>query len=647
MDYHVAHQGQNLGVLPLDEIRRRRHTGALGPDAKLWQPGLTDWTPIDQILGAPLPAARTVSASRPFRWLWFGVVLGVFVIVGCLTAWWIVRNSQHSPNFIAQPAPTNTPTAPVKKRSASSSPDPAVIAAEKAAAEAAARERIADFPGTDRDGTSLVRIIAPRPDSRTYLTRLPADRAFRVRQYQQAYLRDGTPAPDPATEIQVREFFELWLDYHFSHAAAFSFESAQRRNQLQTQLYLASPPLPDALLQHTLVLNAELPREARARALENVLSLYANSAHRPYPRFNATIELANALGKDSPRLTELDQAALAHLRAALTAGHLIPDDQEILAESLVVGWAKRFSKRNSAALHELFEAQGPDWAWLSLVIDGELHLDAAWAARGGGYADTVTPAGWTTFAEELTAADAAYTAAWRLAPTRPLAPARLTYIAMGRSREDEMVRWFERTLDAQIDFLEVWASFTHALLPRWHGSHLALLRLARFSLDTRRFDTLVPYQITRIVDRLQDDLKLPFEQHLYAHPDVWPLYREMYEGYIAAPDRRGIERVWRCDYAVLAYLAGHLDVARAQLEAVAWQTAPASLEGWNADTTGAFAAIGALTGPDAARVRTAEDYWKANQRPPAAEIYRSLLETSPNPHTRELAQLRLRQNDSP
>jgi GYF domain 2 len=641
MQYHVSQHGQNLGQLSVEEIRQRRQSGELGPEAHLWQQGMAGWLPIDRVLTPPalppaLPPLRTAAPVAPAKarsalWVWLAVIASLAVCIGLvvLAGWWSLKLQQ-------------------KFRAAAVA---AAASAEKSAAATAqtvpepAFDLENDFPGTDRDGVSLVRLIAARPESRTQRSRSATERAFRAHQYQEAYVRDGVPCADPAMEAAAREFYELWLDKRFGLSANFSDAAALRLNELQTKLDTASPPVADALLRHTLTLNAYPAREARARALDEVLALYAKSRHRPYPRFNATVELANALGEKSPRIAELDEAALGYLRAALEAGHLLPSDQETLGESLSLGWGSRFRARNIDALHALVLAQGPSWAWLERVLAGEAHVQAAWAARGSGYANTVNEQGWAIFAERLTQADTCYTEAWRLAPERALAPSRLIYVAMGRSREEEMVRWFERALDAQIDYPNAWSNFGFALRPRWHGSHNAMLRLARVALDAKRYDTTIPLQVNELLSDFHQDLKLPFGQHLYAHPALWPMIREMYEGYIAAPDRVGKEASWRCEYAIAAYLAGRLDVARAQLDAVGWKTGSGNLSGWQADVSGAYAAIGALTGPDAVRVREAEEAWRGDKRVAAVEIYRALLETTSDEHTRELAQLRIRQQN--
>jgi hypothetical protein len=52
---HVARQGQQLGILPLEEINRRIAHGELAPTDLGWHPGLANWQALSTISGVVVP----------------------------------------------------------------------------------------------------------------------------------------------------------------------------------------------------------------------------------------------------------------------------------------------------------------------------------------------------------------------------------------------------------------------------------------------------------------------------------------------------------------------------------------------------------------------------------------------------------------
>jgi hypothetical protein len=182
-------------------------------------------------------------------------------------------------------------------------------------------------------------------------------------------------------------------------------------------------------------------------------------------------------------------------------------------------------------------AGGKSFEWLTHVFEGEYRVMEAWKERGGGYAPTVSEKGWEGFATHSAAARKNFTRAWELRPDLPLAPSRMIYVAMGDSGAEEMRVWFDRTIAAQVDYPKAWSDMRWGLRPRWHGSLEAMLALGKTAVDTGRFDTDVPRKFLDLVSDLESELKVPFGQHLYGRPDIWPECVRMYEGYIAAPSQ--------------------------------------------------------------------------------------------------------------
>lgn len=95
-------------------------------------------------------------------------------------------------------------------------------------------------------------------------------------------------------------------------------------------------------------------------------------------------------------------------------------------------------------------------------------------------------------------------------------------------------------------------------------------------------------------------------QHLYGREDLRPAFQEMYEGYIREPKQERYRDGWRTAYLALAYLGGHYEVAREQLEQLHWKPAQRNLMGWRMDLSLLAPEVAARTGPAAAEIQQAE-----------------------------------------
>src|SRR5947208_3580152 len=59
--------------------------------------------------------------------------------------------------------------------------------------------------------------------------------------------------------------------------------------------------------------------------------------------------------------------------------------------------------------------------------------------------------------------------------------------------KEELRRWFDRSVGADMDFYDAYHRLLWALRPRWGGSHEQMLQFADECLRTGRFDTCLPY----------------------------------------------------------------------------------------------------------------------------------------------------------
>ncbi len=270
--------------------------------------------------------------------------------------------------------------------------------------------------------------------------------------------------------------------------------------------------------------------------------------------------------------------------------------------------------------------------WYAHVLRGRLAVDEAWKARGSGYANTVSRTGWEGFARQLQVARKEYVAAWRRHPELPEAAAAMIDVAKGGGAgPGETPRlWFDRAVVAQFDYPPAYDKLAWALMPRWGGSHEAMLALARECLATQRFDTSVPLQYYLIVRFLaqQDD-----------QPGIWDDPRVQQEldtataGLVAAAPES--ERVrWQLVRAQVlgqigrvsdAYplVQGPLDAEDVQWLGNTLSVDPQSVVGY----------VRALGGPDD-HARRAKQAHESGDAATALKLYRAAGQQSDDPHVR-------------
>ncbi len=169
--------------------------------------------------------------------------------------------------------------------------------------------------------------------------------------------------------------------------------------------------------------------------------------------------------------------------------------------------------------------------WVMHLLQGRRAIDDAWRARGSGFAHTVGEEGWAKFHQHLDKARDHFTAAHELEPKLPQPAVQMITVEMG-SGGAEMRLWFDRALAAQIDFTPAYDNYLYALLPRWHGTHDMMYRVGVECLETKRFDTRVPWQLMNAMQRIVADDEDP---QFWQRPGVYEQMKEMLEGYAAAP----------------------------------------------------------------------------------------------------------------
>jgi hypothetical protein len=197
--------------------------------------------------------------------------------------------------------------------------------------------------------------------------------------------------------------------------------------------------------------------------------------------------------------------------------------------------------------------------WFGDVITGYAEIDRAWAARGGGWADSVTPEGWKGFAQHLDLAEKELSAAWATDQTLAQAPAGMIKVCMGKDLGFAAQKmWMNRALSAQMDFMDPYWSLFNAWLPRWGGNHEAILAVGRQALATKAFNTWVPEALLLACDQVANDLQSTNDDPnlVWRNAQVWNDIQALFEGDLTEPSRAAVRDWDLTRYAAFAWKCG-------------------------------------------------------------------------------------------
>lgn len=261
-------------------------------------------------------------------------------------------------------------------------------------------------------------------------------------------------------------------------------------------------------------------------------------------------------GAGDPRLDDLWKS-LPALAAPLFAGGTGATDVHVALVAADVLWSlpgkpemATLERQRDALLAACALAKANEW-WRQHLL-GEWHISAAWCARGSGWANTVTPAGWAGFRTHLKMARACLTRAWQLDPGNGLSAAAMITVCMGDDSDAESRVWFERAIAADPFRDRSYSSLGQQLMPRWGGSIGALLDLAGECVATRAWATPIPRCAIGMMQKAQSD-STEQPQALWGDARAWHCLDQLTAGERARPgadaassDGERMVYAWRC-----------------------------------------------------------------------------------------------------
>jgi len=175
-------------------------------------------------------------------------------------------------------------------------------------------------------------------------------------------------------------------------------------------------------------------------------------------------------------------------------------------------------------------------AYSSWLLKGEAYVQLAWAARGIGLANTVTPEGWKTFNDRLAVAENALTNAWQLNPNDSRIADHMLEVELGQGKDrDRMELWFNRAISLNACDYDACKAKLNYLQPKWYGSIDDMLQFGRECATNTQWGGNVPlilldahyfisYMYTNQTDRT----------NYWKQPEVWPDLQMAFERFFKA-----------------------------------------------------------------------------------------------------------------
>ncbi|MBR4125787.1 MAG: hypothetical protein IKR13_06250, partial [Victivallales bacterium] len=258
--------------------------------------------------------------------------------------------------------------------------------------------------------------------------------------------------------------------------------------------------------------------------------------------------------------------------------------------------------------------------WLLHVARASNAWRRAWKGRGGGYADSVSQAGWDVWKVEKKRALEESRKAVALHPDWPGA-----YLGILEDFGGNHVPEFLQVIQYRPDYVDAYRKTIWGLLPRWGGSHAQIAALARVCMETRRYDTALPSIGFNLLGLIAGDISWSQWSRPYRQKWLEPLARELFDARIQRAS--WLKRDFRLDKALFLHAISKYDEAAALMKAVEADNGgkPIVFPTWDGHHIGNWypkvpswedvpTHLRLMTGPHAATLREIEELARDSQK---------------------------------
>jgi hypothetical protein len=171
-----------------------------------------------------------------------------------------------------------------------------------------------------------------------------------------------------------------------------------------------------------------------------------------------------------------------------------------------------------------------DSSYAARTTRGGLLIDSAWAARGDGWASTVTEQGWKNFRDRLAEAQTELEDAVKEFPDGWVAHAKLETVAMGLGLPRAYLEeHFKRAVKVRPRYQAAYFAKLQYLMPRWHGNAEELTAFGKDCVDTGFWKEGIPQlQLMAIDDGGTDPGSSATIYRRFEDPQLWAMVSSYY-----------------------------------------------------------------------------------------------------------------------
>jgi hypothetical protein len=296
-----------------------------------------------------------------------------------------------------------------------------------------------------------------------------------------------------------------------------------------------------------------------------------SSGYSPLLKFYANDRAANELWQSRNKdlwqeIVQFRRAAMGDLTVALQDKTLPIEDVSAACDALI----DTISANDTEMTDAYKQIEGPlfkNWpdSAAAYFIKGKFYYRFAWIARGGGYADKVTPEAWKDFKEKLAVAETAYRKAWSLNPHDVRIPNQMIEMAVSQEKpRPEMELWFQRAMQLDTNNYDACLAKLRYLKPEWYGSRDEMLAFGRECVATN-WGGRVPFTLVEAHRACAASLPRQEARAYWHQPDVWADVQSAYEKFFQMnpDDKRN-----RYYYARYAFICGQAQAFNAQVKLI-------------------------------------------------------------------------------
>lgn len=243
-------------------------------------------------------------------------------------------------------------------------------------------------------------------------------------------------------------------------------------------------------------------------------------------KFYAVMRARSALQESEPRSADIAtmlNKADSFLAAALD-DESMPETEADQACELLTSAAWWAYQTHWDLYQKLEPVLSKRWQQSSFahLTKGRAYISYAWAARGNGWASTVSKENWKLMSERLEVADKAFSQAWKLDSHDPRICSEMVRLELGQGKgRDRMELWFQRGMKLNPGNYNLCFEKLNYLRPRWFGSHEEMIKFGRECATNTDWSGLVPMMLADTHYEVFKELSRDEQAGYWKRPEVW------------------------------------------------------------------------------------------------------------------------------